>query len=157
MAKRDSRWLSGERILPSPIRRGTSLVDLVEDSFCAYNGARLREGCRRNGRRQRADHHKHRYRRVTNSESHWLFCGRVEGIRSYNLDKQVFIPPLFLGSHPADFLITRPTPQGAPIEMIDDGTSYAAWLEGVQLLHATTAQKLRRRFGRAALILFSQR
>ena len=40
--------------------------------------------------------------------------------------------------------------------MIDDGTSYAAWLEGVQLLHATTAQKLRRRFGRAALILFSK-
>jgi hypothetical protein len=41
--------------------------------------------------------------------------------------------------------------------MIDDATSYAAWLEGAQLLHATTAQKLRRRFGRAALILFSQR
>ena len=63
---------------------------------------------------------------------------------------------MFLGNHPADFLNTRPTPHGAPIEMIDDGTSYAAWLEGVQLLHATTAQKLRRRFGRAALILFSK-
>ena len=57
--------------------------------------------------------------------------------------------PLFLGSHPAmDFLNTRPTPRGAPIELIGDGTSYAAWLEGAQLLHATTASKLRRRFGR---------
>jgi deoxyhypusine synthase len=51
MAKRDNRWLSGERILPRPIRRGTSVVDLVEDSFCAYNGARLREGCRLFARR----------------------------------------------------------------------------------------------------------
>ena len=48
MAKKkpDSRWLSGERILPTPIRRGASVVDLVENSFCAYNGARLREACR---------------------------------------------------------------------------------------------------------------
>ena len=38
--------------------------------------------------------------------------------------------PLFLGSHPAmDFLNTRPTPQGAPLELIGDGTSYAAWLD----------------------------
>ena len=60
--------------------------------------------------------------------------------------------PLFLGSHPAmDFLNTRPTPRGAPIELIGDGASYVAWLEGAQLLHATTAQKLRRRFGAAAL------
>ena len=60
--------------------------------------------------------------------------------------------PLFLGSHPAmDFLNTRPTPRGAPIELIGDGTSYAAWLEGARLLHATTASKLRRRFGAAAL------
>ena len=51
--------------------------------------------------------------------------------------------PLFLGSHPAmDFLNTRPTPRGAPIELIGDGTSYVTWLEGAQLLHATTAQKL---------------
>ena len=47
--------------------------------------------------------------------------------------------PLFLGSHPAmDFLNTRPTPRGAPIELIGDGASYAAWLEGARLLHATT-------------------
>ena len=60
--------------------------------------------------------------------------------------------PLFLGSHPAlDFLNTRPTPRGEPIELIGDGTSYAAWLEGAQLLHAATATKLSRRFGRAAL------
>jgi predicted RNA-binding Zn ribbon-like protein len=60
--------------------------------------------------------------------------------------------PLFLGSHPAmDFLNTRPAPRGAPIELIGDGTSYVAWLEGARLLHDTTAQKLRRRFGAAAL------
>ncbi len=45
-AKRTSRWLSGERILPGPIRPGSKVVDLVENAFCAYNGARLREACR---------------------------------------------------------------------------------------------------------------
>jgi predicted RNA-binding Zn ribbon-like protein len=60
--------------------------------------------------------------------------------------------PFFLGSHPAmDFLNTRPTPRGAPVELIGDGASYAAWLEGARLLHATTASKLRRRCGAAAL------
>jgi predicted RNA-binding Zn ribbon-like protein len=60
--------------------------------------------------------------------------------------------PLFLGSHPAmDFLNTRLTPRGAPIELIGDGTSYTAWLEGAGLLPATTASRLRRRFGGAAL------
>ena len=60
--------------------------------------------------------------------------------------------PLFVGSHPAmDFLNTRPTPRGKPIELIGDGTSYVGWLEDAQLLHATTALKLRRRFGTAAL------
>ena len=60
--------------------------------------------------------------------------------------------PLFLGSHPAlDFLNTRPTPRGAPIELIGDGASYAAWLEGAQLLYGTTAATLRRQFGAAAL------
>ena len=60
--------------------------------------------------------------------------------------------PLFLGSHPAmDFLNTRLTPRGEHIELIGDGASYAAWLEGARLLHATTASKLRRRFGTAAL------
>lgn len=41
-----SRWLQGERILPGPIRRGMRVADLVEETFCAYNGARLREACR---------------------------------------------------------------------------------------------------------------
>jgi predicted RNA-binding Zn ribbon-like protein len=59
---------------------------------------------------------------------------------------------LYLGSHPAaDFLNTRPTPRGVPIELIGDGSSYAEWLEGAQLLHATTAVTLKRRFGAAAL------
>ena len=60
--------------------------------------------------------------------------------------------PLFLGSHPAlDFLNTRLTPRGAAIELIGDGASFAAWLEGSQLLPDTTAAKLRRRFGAVAL------
>jgi predicted RNA-binding Zn ribbon-like protein len=58
---------------------------------------------------------------------------------------------LFLGSHPAmDFLNTRPTPRGEPVELIGDGTSYVGWLEA-RLLRATTAQTLSRRFGTAAL------
>ena len=49
MAKAKSKgagWLRGERILPAPLRPGTTVVDLVEGTFCAYNGARLREACR---------------------------------------------------------------------------------------------------------------
>ena len=45
-AKGKSRWLEGERILPKPIRPGAKVHDLVENTFCAYNGARLREACR---------------------------------------------------------------------------------------------------------------
>jgi predicted RNA-binding Zn ribbon-like protein len=60
--------------------------------------------------------------------------------------------PLFLGSHPAiDFLNTRPAPGGTPVELIGDGTSYAAWLELARLLPATAAVKLKGRFGAAAL------
>ena len=44
MAKGKGRWLDGERILPEPLGRGATVVDLVENAFCAYNGARLREG-----------------------------------------------------------------------------------------------------------------
>jgi predicted RNA-binding Zn ribbon-like protein len=59
---------------------------------------------------------------------------------------------LFLGSHPAlDFLNTRPTPRGTPVELIGDGSSYAAWLEAAHLLHGTTAATLKRRFGAAVL------
>ena len=50
-ARKSSRWLSGERILPEPLRPGASVRDVVENAFCAYNGARLREGCRLFSRR----------------------------------------------------------------------------------------------------------
>jgi predicted RNA-binding Zn ribbon-like protein len=60
--------------------------------------------------------------------------------------------PLFLGGHPAlDFLNTRPTPGGEPVELIGDGRSYAEWLERAGLLQGTTASTLERRFGQAAL------
>lgn len=42
---RESRFLKGKRIDPKPIRPGTSLVELVENNFLAYNAARLREAC----------------------------------------------------------------------------------------------------------------
>lgn len=47
MAKhRESRLLKGRRILPKPVQPGVTVRDLVDDAMCAYNGARLREGCR---------------------------------------------------------------------------------------------------------------
>ncbi|MBD3160804.1 MAG: deoxyhypusine synthase [Candidatus Eisenbacteria bacterium] len=36
----------GERIAPEPIRPGMAITDLIRKSYLAYNGARLREGCR---------------------------------------------------------------------------------------------------------------
>ena len=50
-----------------------------------------------------------------------------------------------------DFLNTRPTPRGVSLELIGDGASYVAWLQDAQLLQATAARTLRRRFGAAAL------
>jgi deoxyhypusine synthase len=44
MAK--SRYLSGARIAPKPITGGMSAADLIDTAFLAYNGGRLREGCR---------------------------------------------------------------------------------------------------------------
>jgi len=38
-------YLSGPRLEPRPITSSTSLVDLVEHTFLAYNAARLREAC----------------------------------------------------------------------------------------------------------------
>lgn len=38
--------LSGKHISPDPITAQTSITDLVENSFLAYNAARLREGCK---------------------------------------------------------------------------------------------------------------
>jgi deoxyhypusine synthase len=49
--QRESRYLSGRRILPPPIRAGVSAVDLIEGAFLAYNGRRLREACRLFARR----------------------------------------------------------------------------------------------------------
>jgi deoxyhypusine synthase len=46
MAKKKSKFLSGKRIDPTPIDRNTALADLVDESFMAYNAARLREACR---------------------------------------------------------------------------------------------------------------
>ena len=40
-----SRYLHGPRIEPKPITNATTLVELVESSFQAYNAARLREAC----------------------------------------------------------------------------------------------------------------
>jgi deoxyhypusine synthase len=39
-----SRYLQGKRIAPAPITRETSIVQLIESNFQAYNAARLREG-----------------------------------------------------------------------------------------------------------------
>src|SRR5215831_2117107 len=39
-----SRYLQGKRIAPSPITKETSIVQLIENNFQAYNAARLREG-----------------------------------------------------------------------------------------------------------------
>src|SRR6186713_2742460 len=45
MAKKKSKFLSGKRIDPAPIDKNTALADLVDESFMAYNAARLREAC----------------------------------------------------------------------------------------------------------------
>jgi len=45
LAKKQSKFLSGRRIDPAPITGNTKLVDLVDNTFVAYNAARLREAC----------------------------------------------------------------------------------------------------------------
>ncbi|HYO64087.1 MAG TPA: deoxyhypusine synthase [Pyrinomonadaceae bacterium] len=45
MAKKKSKFLSGRRIDPRPITGDITLADLVDETFLAYNGARLREAC----------------------------------------------------------------------------------------------------------------
>ena len=45
MAKRTSKFLQGKRIDPAPITKKTTIADLVDESFLAYNAARLREAC----------------------------------------------------------------------------------------------------------------
>ncbi|HEV2664811.1 MAG TPA: deoxyhypusine synthase [Blastocatellia bacterium] len=39
-----SRYLQGKRIAPAPITKETSIAQLIENNFQAYNAARLREG-----------------------------------------------------------------------------------------------------------------
>ncbi len=46
MAKKKSKFLSGKRIDPTLIDKNTTLADLVDESFMAYNAARIREACR---------------------------------------------------------------------------------------------------------------
>lgn len=45
MAKRTSKFLKGRRIDPAPITSQTTVAELVDGAFIAYNGARLREAC----------------------------------------------------------------------------------------------------------------
>ncbi len=45
MATRTSKFLQGRRIDPAPITRETTVTELVDDAFLAYNAARLREAC----------------------------------------------------------------------------------------------------------------
>jgi deoxyhypusine synthase len=45
MVKKQSKFLRGRRIDPTPISSQTELVDLVDSAFVAYNAARLREAC----------------------------------------------------------------------------------------------------------------
>ena len=45
MAKRTSKFLRGRRIDPAPITTRTTVAELVDEAFIAYNGARLREAC----------------------------------------------------------------------------------------------------------------
>jgi len=39
-------WLSGKKIAPPPIEAGVTVKRLVDQSFLAYNGGRMREACR---------------------------------------------------------------------------------------------------------------
>ena len=45
MAKKQSKFLRGRKIDPKPITRTTKFVDLIDNTFVAYNAARLREAC----------------------------------------------------------------------------------------------------------------
>ena len=45
MKRKLSKFLSGKRIDPTPISKKTNLPDLIDESFMAYNAARIREAC----------------------------------------------------------------------------------------------------------------
>jgi deoxyhypusine synthase len=46
MATKRSKFLSGKKIDPAPIHSKTTIAEIVDEAFLAYNGARLREACR---------------------------------------------------------------------------------------------------------------
>jgi deoxyhypusine synthase len=50
-----SKFLQGKRIAPKPITKTTTITELIESSFQAYNGARLREGAQLFADRMLAD------------------------------------------------------------------------------------------------------
>src|SRR4029078_4666158 len=43
MGKQKSKFLRGKRIDPAPIEKNISVADLIDESFLAYNAARMRE------------------------------------------------------------------------------------------------------------------
>jgi deoxyhypusine synthase len=45
MVKHKSKFLKGRRIDPAPITKQIEAADLIDESFLAYNAARLREAC----------------------------------------------------------------------------------------------------------------
>ena len=45
MGKQKSKFLHGKRIDPAPIEKNIVAADLIDESFLAYNAARLREAC----------------------------------------------------------------------------------------------------------------
>src|SRR5919205_160733 len=45
MGKQKSKFLRGKRIDPAPIEKNVAVADLIDESFLAYNAARLREAC----------------------------------------------------------------------------------------------------------------
>jgi deoxyhypusine synthase len=45
MAKKKSKFLQGRKIDPAPISAKSTVADLIDESFLAYNAARLREAC----------------------------------------------------------------------------------------------------------------
>ena len=50
-----SKYLQGKRIAPTAITKDTSITELIESSFQAYNAARLREGAQLFAERMLAD------------------------------------------------------------------------------------------------------
>src|SRR5918996_2636623 len=45
MGNHKSKFLRGKRIDPAPITENIAVADLIDESFLAYNAARLREAC----------------------------------------------------------------------------------------------------------------